>query len=103
MGTAGPAACADHLFARRPVGPSPRVLRTTTLSHERMWEREHTAVWCGGKDGAGGGRSVRRLKPRLETHEVRLRGLRFWLASVSPMQLKPRTAPVGVVSGLPAF
>ncbi|MBB4637711.1 hypothetical protein FHS01_003769 [Longimicrobium terrae] len=28
------------------VWPSPRVLRTTTLSHERMWEREHTPVWC---------------------------------------------------------
>ncbi|MBB4636623.1 hypothetical protein FHS01_002642 [Longimicrobium terrae] len=28
--------------ARPPLWPSPRVLRTTTLSHERMWEREHT-------------------------------------------------------------
>ncbi|MBB4638286.1 hypothetical protein FHS01_004346 [Longimicrobium terrae] len=35
--------------ACRTVWPSPRVLRTTTLSHERMWEREHTptAVRCG--------------------------------------------------------
>ncbi|MBB4636692.1 hypothetical protein FHS01_002713 [Longimicrobium terrae] len=93
--------CVTSHSCVRTVWPSPRVLRTTTLSHERMWEREHTPVRWGNGFGARSRACVRRLKPRLEEHEVRLRGLRP-TRCVFLMQLKPRTAPVGNVSGVPA-